>query len=87
MVTATLAKTAFQTIKNVDLHQISKMGEVLYPILRLRETILLEARDEEGNISRYQGGGLLEGRNPAHSKRRFINMVACAFTASGLSKR
>lgn len=43
----TLAKIGLNTAMGVDLHWFSKLGEVLYPVLRLRDIIRPRARVRE----------------------------------------
>jgi hypothetical protein len=43
---ATLAKAVSRTIKGVDLHRFSKLGETLYPVLWLKDAIQSWVKDE-----------------------------------------
>lgn len=44
--TITSAKTSSQTTEGVNLHRFFKLGEALYPILRLRDAIQTREKDE-----------------------------------------
>ncbi|BAT16074.1 Os12g0171500 [Oryza sativa Japonica Group] len=51
---ATSAKAGSKTTKGVNLYQFLKLGDMLYPVLRLRDVIQPRARVEGGKIDLFQ---------------------------------
>jgi hypothetical protein len=50
---ATWDKTASETVRGVDLQRFWELGDMLYPVLRLRDAIQPSARDEGGKIDLF----------------------------------